>query len=97
MKQPLKYTAANIALYANYLLMIGDIPLERLHFLDESHFEVRRLHRKRAIGRIGKNIPVTGANVDLGLTFSLTLLTTLDPLASQPFAYSVREQSNTAC
>ena len=38
-----KFSKDNIEYYANFAVWIQDIDLNRLKFLDESHFELRRM------------------------------------------------------
>jgi len=62
-----KYTQANIDYYLSYVSGCHEYPtLEKLFFLDESHFEVRRLNRKGA-GKVVR--VVTLQNYDLGFDF----------------------------
>ena len=49
---------------------------------------------KNSPGR--SSVKVTTSNYDLNLTFSLTLMTTLNPRFSRPFTCAIRKNSNSA-
>lgn len=95
-KQPQKYTTENINYYFTYLDAIQTIPIEKLHFLDECHFECRKLRNTRGLGPVGKRICLSGPSEDLNLNFSLTLVTQIKANFMIPFSYTIREGSNTA-
>ena len=52
--------------------------------------------REKALSPIGKAVEI---QTDLGLdsVYSVTFLTTLDPTASHPIVFDMREESNSAC
>eukprot|EP01129_Flabellula_baltica_P007609 TRINITY_DN297_c0_g1_i1.p1 TRINITY_DN297_c0_g1~~TRINITY_DN297_c0_g1_i1.p1 ORF type:complete len:311 (+),score=42.82 TRINITY_DN297_c0_g1_i1:1351-2283(+) len=87
-----KFSRRNEIKYNNHLNWMLEVDITRLKFLDESHFDYRRLGRQRGIGPRGQRVHCCNTN-RLGQTFSLTLITSLvhDP----PYYFEIREQSNT--
>ena len=85
--QFLKYRPENLLYYVIYLAGIQGIPLNRLKFLDESHFDGFQDMRRVII--TDKDIPPSQypTTQSLNERFSITLMTTLDP--DEPFPYVV--------
>jgi transposase len=74
-KQVQKYTPVNIEKYTRFVVGIRDLPLEKIKYLDESHFVARDSLRRRAVGEEGESVLIhSSANLDE--SYSLTLLTT---------------------
>jgi hypothetical protein len=57
-KNPLKYTAANLRYYLQYVSNIVNYPWASLKFLDEARFDAKALQRKKGVSERGQ--PVLG-------------------------------------
>ena len=55
-KSPLKYTAANLRYYVQYVTGIVRYPMDRLKFLDESRFDAKSLQRKKGVSPVGQPV-----------------------------------------
>jgi len=91
-----KYTQSNISYYLQFVSSIQSIPWCKLKFLDESHFKSKDLLRDHVLGPINRPSVRPITNVSLDETFSVTLLTSLNPELEEPLALDIRENSNTA-
>ena len=101
-----KFSAANIEYYGTFLLAIQEIPYAKLKFADEGHFRSKGkyftetypfidLLRQLVLSPINepKKLPTSA---DLDTTYSVTVLTTLNPFAPHPVILDLREDSNAA-
>jgi len=90
-----KYTQENILYYATYQHCIKEIPWMHLKFADESHFNSKDLQRDKVLSP--KNSSAQTPNTaPIDETYSMTLLTSVNPLEPAPIVITLREASNSA-
>jgi len=93
-KQFNKYKLDNLLYYREFKYYINFIPWAKLKFCDESHFKSKDLCRNQAISPIGETLDIPSSDMN-DETFTMTLLTTLDPQSALPFEFDLRVGSNT--
>jgi len=72
---------------------LQSIPWHHLKFCDESHFKSADLQRSHALGPVGEAVTIVTNSMN-DETFSMTLMTTLDPEALCPVVATLRTDSN---
>jgi len=92
-KQFNKYKSQNMTYYIAVKHYLQNIPWVKLKFIDESHFKSADLQRNKALGPKGQAVEVTSGSMN-DETFSMTLMTTLDPNAPSPIVATLRTNSN---
>jgi hypothetical protein len=80
-----KFSKQNLERYLNYLLWINQIPNQKVLFIDESHFDNRGLHYRKAWSTKGKRIVIPD-NLELKSVGNLIVLTSLS--SPSPIIYS---------
>jgi hypothetical protein len=94
-KQIYKYSTKNIIRYFNFIKKIQTLDMHKLKYLDESHFESKGLQRQKGISPKGERCIVIDREIRKE-TFSLTLLSSIDPETENMIYLDMRRNSNTA-
>jgi len=86
-----KFNRKNLEQYAHYVHCVQDIPWDKLKFADEAHVVEKQVNKRKVLGVVGNRTWVTDRSLH-GKSFSMTILTALDP--QLPVVFDFREESN---